>query len=147
MQVTKSFKKNDIKRKWYLIDLKGQVVGRAASKIAKILKGKHRPQYTPHNDVGDFVVAINAESIAFTGKKWNDKMYYHYTGYIGGIKEYSAEKLRERKPEEIILRAVKGMMPRGPLARQQLKKLKIYAGNQHPHSAQQPEILDIKAFK
>lgn len=147
MGLTKSFYKKDADRKWYLVDLKGQVLGRAASRIAKILKGKTKAPFTPHQDVGDFVVVINAGDIKLTGNKTQDKMYYHYTNHIGGIKEQSAETLLKRKPEMLIYRAVKGMLPRTILGRAQLKKLKIYPGAEHPHSAQNPEPLQLKDFK
>lgn len=142
-KVTKSFTKSDSERSWYIIDLKNQILGRAASKIAMVLRGKNKATFTPHDDVGDFVVAINADKIALSGKKRSDKMYYHYTGYIGGLKEYNAESLLERKPEELIKRAVRGMLPKNILGSHQLKKLKIYAGADHPHSAQQPESLAL----
>lgn len=144
MTVTKSFTKEAVGRKWYLVDLQGQTLGRAASKIAKILKGKTKATYTPHGDVGDFIVAINAQGIRLTGNKVRDKKYYHYTGYIGGIKEATAEHLLQKKPEELIFRAVRGMLPRSILGKKQLKKLKIYRGTDHPHQAQQPEPLKIE---
>jgi large subunit ribosomal protein L13 len=147
MGLTKSFFKEDASRKWYLVDLKGQVLGRAASKIAKILKGKNKATFTTHQDVGDFVVVINAANVHLTGNKVQDKMYYHYTNHIGGLKEQSAESLLRRKPEMLIYRAVKGMLPRTILGRSQLKKLKIYPGSEHPHQAQQPEILQLKDAK
>ena len=144
MRITKSFTKDVSKRKWYLIDLKDQVLGRAASKIAMVLRGKDKASFTPHDDVGDFVIAINAQSVKLTGNKVKDKMYYHYTGFIGGLKEYNAEKLLQRKPQELMYRAVKGMLPKTNLGRHQLKKLKVYAGSEHPHEAQQPQVLDLK---
>ncbi len=144
MGFTKSFNQNTIDRKWYVIDLKDKVLGRAASKIAMILRGKEKATFTPHADVGDFVVVINAKNIRLTGNKLKKKMYAHYTGYIGGIKEYPAEQLLQRKPEELIRRAVKGMLPKNILGGQQLAKLKIYAGAEHPHEAQKPEPLTIE---
>jgi len=133
-------------RKWWLVDLEGQTVGRAATRIAHILRGKHKATYTPHIDDGDYVIVVNAEKVAFTGKKWQDKTYYRHTGYVGGLKEMTAEELRDRHPEEIIRKAVKGMLARGPLGRAQLKKLKIYVGGEHPHDAQQAEVLDLKTL-
>lgn len=147
MGLTKSYTKESSPRNWYLIDLKDQVLGRAASKIAMILRGKDKARFTPHDDVGDFVVAINAKEIHLTGKKRQDKMYYHYTGYIGGLKEYNAERLLNSKPEELIRRAVRGMLPKNILGRHQLKKLKIYAGSEHPHSAQKPQPLTLSKKK
>ena len=144
MGLTKSFTKEKSPRNWVLIDLQGQVVGRAASRIAMILRGKTKGQFTPHDDVGDFVVAINAKGLRFTGNKVSQKMYYHHSGYIGGLKEYTAEKLLERKPEEVIRRAVKGMLPKTFLGKKQLKKLKIYPGAEHPHRAQTPEVATLK---
>ena len=130
-------------RKWHVADLENQTLGRAATKIAHILRGKHKPTYTPHIDNGDFVVVINCEKVALTGNKWADKTYYKHTGYVGGIKEITAEKLVVRHPEDLITKAVKGMLPRGPLGRAMLKKLKVYAGAEHPHAAQQPQVLDL----
>ncbi|HCU25021.1 MAG TPA: 50S ribosomal protein L13 [Deltaproteobacteria bacterium] len=145
MHLTKSYTKEKSKRNWILVDLNGQVVGRVASRIAMILRGKNKGQFTPHDDVGDFVVAINAKGLKLTGDKIHKKMYYHHSEFIGGLKEYSAEKLLERKPEEVIYRAVKGMLPKTFLGKKQLKKLKIYAGAEHPHAAQKPEITTFKA--
>ena len=147
MAVTISFQKETTERKWYLVNLKDQVLGRAASKIAMILRGKDKAIFTPHQDVGDFVVVINADGVHLTGKKWQKKMYYHYTGHIGGLKEYTAEKLLARRPEELIRRAVKGMLPKNILGRHQLKKLKIYAGAEHPHAAQKLESLNLSDKK
>ncbi len=135
-------KKESVERKWLLIDAENQVVGRLASKIATILRGKNKPVFTPHVDTGDFVVVINAEKVSFTGRKLDNKMYYSYSGYMGGLKEINAKKLLEKKPEEILKRAVKGMLPKNKLGRQMLKKLKIYTGSEHPHSAQKPEKLE-----
>lgn len=128
---------------WHLADLDEQTLGRAATKIAHILRGKHKPTYTPHIDCGDFVVVINCEKVALTGNKWADKTYYHHTGYMGGIKGITAEKLLAKHPEDLIKKAVKGMLPRGPLGRAMLKKLKIYPGAEHPHAAQQPQVMDL----
>lgn len=129
--------------KWFIVDLDGQTLGRAAAKIAHVLRGKHKPTFTPHIDDGDFVVVINASKVKLTGNKLQDKMYYKHTGFVGGIKETNAEKLMARHPDEIIRKAVKGMLPRGPLGRAQLRKLKIYADATHPHGAQQPTVLDL----
>ncbi len=136
-------KKEKVERKWLIVDATNQVVGRLSTKIASVLRGKHKPIYTPHVDTGDFVVVINAEKLVFTGKKLDDKVYYHHTGYMGGIKEINAKKLLEKNPEEIIRKAVKGMLPKNKLGRQMLSKLKIYKGNEHPHSAQKPEKLEV----
>ena len=130
-------------RKWWIVDLEGKTVGRAATRIAHILRGKHKVTYTPHVDDGDYVVVINAGKVKFTGKKWDDKTYYRHTGYVGGLKERTATELLEIHPEEIIRKAVKGMLARGPLGRAQLKKLKIYVGSEHPHTAQQAEVLEL----
>ncbi len=131
-------------RKWYIIDASGQILGRLASKIADTLRGKHKVEYTPHVDNGDFVVVINAEKIRVTGRKLKQKKYYHHSGYPGGIKEITLEKLLQKKPERVIYNAVKGMLPKNRLSRAQLKKLKIYAGEEHPHSAQKPIPLELK---
>jgi large subunit ribosomal protein L13 len=130
-------------RKWWIIDVADQPVGRVASKIATILRGKHKPTYTPHMDDGDFIVAINADKIKFTGNKWADKIYYRHTGYVGGIKAMTATELNDRHPTAVLEKAVKGMLPRGPLGRAQLKKLKVYTGVEHPHVAPQPESLTL----
>jgi large subunit ribosomal protein L13 len=131
-------KKGQVPQKWYLIDAADQVVGRLAVQIATILRGKHRPDYTPHVDTGDYVVVVNAEKVRFTGKKWDTQTYAAYSHYPGGLKVVGAKELLARKPEEIITQAVKRMVPRTKLGRQQMTKLKVYAGNSHPHQAQQP---------
>lgn len=133
----------DIERKWYVIDAKDVVLGRLATQVATILRGKHRPEYTPHADCGDHVIVINAEKVAVTGNKESQKVYYHHTGYAGGLKSISLADQREKHPERIIESAVKGMMPKGPLGRAMLKKLKVYAGPEHPHAAQKPEPLAL----
>jgi len=133
----------EVDRKWYLVDAKDKVLGRLATQIAMRLRGKHKPIYTPHADTGDFVVVINADKVTLTGKKWDKKIYYRHTGYIGGLKEITAKKLLEKKPRDILRFAVKGMLPKNSLGRRQLKKLKIYTGSAHPHEAQQPEKLEI----
>jgi large subunit ribosomal protein L13 len=136
-------KKDEIERGWYLVDAEGKNLGRLASEIARRLRGKHKVIYTPHVDTGDFVVVVNAEKVALTGNKLSDKIYYHHTGYPGGIKSITADKLRQSKPEELLRSAVKGMLPKNTLGRAMLKKLKIYKGASHPHSAQEPKTLDI----
>jgi large subunit ribosomal protein L13 len=137
-------KKEEIDHKWYLVNAEGRVLGRLSTGLAKILKGKNKPTYTPHVDTGDFVVVVNAGKVTLTGKKLTDKIYYHHTGYPGGIKEMSAEKLLAKKPTEMIRMAVRGMLPKNSLGRQMLRKLKIYAGPNHPHEAQKPIPLEPK---
>jgi large subunit ribosomal protein L13 len=137
----------DIEKKWVLIDAQGLVVGRLATIIAMRLRGKHKPSYTPHMDDGDNVIVINAEKVVLTGRKRDQKMYYHHTGYIGGIKERSARFILEgRYPERILEKAVERMLPRGPLGRKQLGNLRVYAGAEHKHEAQSPTVLDIAAM-
>jgi large subunit ribosomal protein L13 len=136
-------KEQEISKKWYLVDAKDRVLGRLATQIAMRLRGKHKPIFTPHADTGDFIVVINADKVALTGRKWDKKIYYRHTGYIGGLKEISAKKLLEKKPEDILRFAVRGMLPKNSLGRRQLKKLKIYSGSEHPHQAQQLEKLEI----
>lgn len=133
----------DITKNWYVVDAENKVLGRLASEIATRLRGKHKPNYSPSMDVGDFVVVINAEKVKLTGKKLTDKLYHRHSGYMGGLKTQTAKELLEKKPEEVLRSAVKGMLPKNTLGRAQLKKLKVYAGNIHPHSAQQPVALDI----
>ncbi|MAY36901.1 50S ribosomal protein L13 [Litorivivens sp.] len=132
-----------VKRDWYVVDAEGKTLGRLASEIAHRLRGKHKAEYTPHVDTGDYIVVVNCEKVAVTGKKATDKMYHHHTGYPGGLKSFSFEKLIERAPERVLQRAVKGMLPRNPLGRAMFKKLKVYAGEAHPHAAQQPQELKI----
>ena len=141
--MTSFVKKSEIKNDWYLIDGNNAIVGRLAAIIAKILRGKHKTTYTPHIDNGDFVVVKNVENIKFTGKKFKDKKYYKHTGYPGGIKETTPEKLHSKKPGEALKLAVKRMLPGGPLAKKQLTKLKIYTGDKHPHEAQAMTILEL----
>ena len=136
-------KEQEINKKWYLVDAKDRVLGRLATQIAMRLRGKHKPSFTPHADTGDFIVVINANKVTLTGRKWDKKFYYRHTGYIGGLKEISAKKLLEKKPEDILRFAVRGMLPKNSLGRRQLKKLKIYSGSEHPHQAQQLEKLEI----
>jgi large subunit ribosomal protein L13 len=140
---TFSAKAETVTHDWFVVDASDKVLGRIAADIATRLRGKHKPEYTPHVDTGDYIVVINAEKVRVTGNKAKDKKYYHHTGYIGGIKEISFEKLIDKAPERAIETAVKGMLPRGPLGRAMLKKLKVYAGDQHPHGAQQPQELTI----
>jgi large subunit ribosomal protein L13 len=141
----KSFvaKETEVDKKWYVVDAKDKILGRLATQIAMRLRGKHKPIFTPHADTGDFIIVVNAEKVSMTGNKWDKKIYYHHTGYTGGLKQISARKLREKKPEDIIRFAVRRMLPKNSLGRRQLKKLKIYAGPGHPHQAQQPETLEI----
>ena len=136
-------KANEVERKWYLLDAEGKTLGALATEAATLLRGKHKPIFTPHVDTGDFVVVINADKVVLTGKKLDQKTYYHHTGYIGNLKSTNLEKLLASKPERVIQQAVKGMMPKGPLGRQMLSKLKIYAGSEHPHAAQQPQALEL----
>ena len=132
-------KEAEARREWVLVDAESKVVGRLASEIAELLHGKHKPHYSGHQDCGDFVVVINAEKAVFTGQKSDDKIYYRHTGYVGGIKDETAKELMARAPEEVIRRAVKGMLPRTDIGKRQLSKLKIYGGAEHPHAAQQPK--------
>ncbi len=143
---TKSFiaKPAEVERKWYVVDADGKNLGRMASQIAAVLRGKNKPTYTPHVDCGDYVIVINAEKVAVTGKKRQEKIYKHHTGYPGGLRELTFEQMMEKHPTEAVRHAVKGMMPNGKLGRQMFKKLKVYAGPEHNHEAQKPEVLDIK---
>jgi large subunit ribosomal protein L13 len=134
----------DRQRDWYLVDAEGQTLGRLATRIANALRGKRKPEYTPHVDTGDFVVVINAEKIRVTGDKLEKKLYYRHSGYPGGIRSRTLGEMLKRRPEEVIRKAVKGMLPRNRLARQQLTKLKVYAGPEHPHAAQQPQPMEIE---
>src|ERR671926_1584048 len=134
----------EVERRWYVVDAEGKHLGRLATEIVRVLRGKNKPQYTPHVDVGDFVVVVNADRVVVTGRKAEQKVYRRHSGYPGGLKETSYEQMMERRPTEILRRAVKGMMPKNRLARQQLRKLKIYAGPEHPHAAQNPQRLEVK---
>jgi large subunit ribosomal protein L13 len=134
----------EVERKWYVVDAEGQTLGRLATEVAGILRGKNKPQYTPHVDTGDFVVVVNAEKVVVTGRKAEQKVYRRHSGYPGGLKTTTYEQMLERRPTEILRRAVKGMMPKTRLARQQLRKLKIYAGPEHPHAAQNPQTLEVR---
>jgi len=132
-------------RRWYVVDAAGKTLGRLATQIADVLRGKHKPEYTPHVDVGDFVIVVNAERVAVTGRKREQKIYYRHSGYPGGLRQRTLAEQLERQPEEVIRLAVKGMLPRNRLARQQLRKLKVYRGPDHPHQAQRPEPLEVEA--
>jgi large subunit ribosomal protein L13 len=134
---------NEIEKKWLLVDANGKGLGRLASEIASRLRGKHKPTYSTFIDNGDFVVAINADKVTLTGKKWDDKKYYHHSGYIGGISEMTASELLEKHPTDLLYKAVKGMLPKNSLGRAQLKKFKVYAGTDHPHEAQLPEKIEL----
>lgn len=130
-------------RKWFLVDVSGKVLGRQATEIASILRGKHKPEFTPFLDCGDHVIVINAEEVALTGRKWEQKTYYRHSGYPGGIRSMTAAELRDKNPERMLRLAVKRMLPKGALGRQMLRKLKIYSGSEHPHAAQQPETIEF----
>ncbi len=136
-------KEQEVDRKWYLVDAEDKILGRLATQIAMRLRGKHKPIFTPHADTGDFIVVVNAEKVALSGKKWDKKIYYRHSGYIGGLKQITARKLLEKKPEDVLRFAVRGMLPKNSLGRRQLKKLKIYVGPENPHQAQQLEALEI----
>lgn len=140
---TFSAKEHAITRKWYLVDATDKTLGRISTQIAKYLRGKHKPEYTPHVDTGDFIVVINAEKIAVTGNKLTDKVYYHHTGFPGGIKSSTLEQLLAKHPTRVIEKAVKGMLPKNSLGRKMYGKLKVYAGVEHPHTAQQPEPIEL----
>ncbi|AHV37640.1 TPA: 50S ribosomal protein L13 [Aeromonas dhakensis] len=136
-------KPETVKRDWYIVDAEGKTLGRIATEIAARLRGKHKAEYTPHVDTGDYIIVVNAEKVHVTGKKSTDKMYHAHSGFPGGIKSISFDKLIQRKPEMVIEAAVKGMLPKGPLGRAMFRKLKVYAGAEHAHAAQQPQVLDI----
>ncbi len=140
---TVSAKAAEVRRNWYLVDATDKTLGRLASEIARRLRGKHKPEFTPHVDTGDYIVVVNAQKIRVTGNKLRDKMYYHHTGYIGNLKSINLEKLLAKAPEWVIQTAVKGMLPRNPLGRAMIKKLRVFAGPEHSHQAQQPQPLDI----
>lgn len=132
-----------VERKWYVVDAEGKTLGRLASEVANVLRGKNKPIYTPHIDTGDYVIVVNAEKVQVTGKKLDQKIYYHHSEYVGGMKEATLREMMQKKPEFVITHAVKGMLPKGPLGRQMLKKLHVYAGPEHNHVAQKPEAMDI----
>jgi large subunit ribosomal protein L13 len=136
-------KPSEVQRQWFVVDAQGKVLGRLASRIAAILRGKHKPTFTPHVDGGDFVVVVNAEKVRLTGRKLQEKVYYWHTGYPGGIKSATAAQMLERKPEWVIQKAVQRMLPKNPLGRRMLRKLKVYRGPEHPHAAQQPKALEL----
>ncbi len=142
---TFSAKPAEVRRDWYVVDATGKTLGRLSTEIARRLRGKHKPEYTPHIDTGDYIVVVNAEKVRVTGNKLQDKMYHHHTGYIGNLKSVSLDKLLDSHPERAIEHAVKGMLPRGPLGRQMLSKLRVFAGPEHKHAAQQPIPLDVNA--
>ena len=142
---TFSAKPEDVRRDWYLVDATNKTLGRLSTEIARRLRGKHKPEYTPHVDTGDYIVVVNADKIRVTGNKMKDKMYHRYTGYIGNLKSMSLEKLMDEHPERVLEYAVKGMLPRNPLGRKMLSKLRVFAGPEHQHEAQQPIPLDINA--
>ena len=141
----KSFMANPskVERKWYVVDAEGKTLGRLASEVANVLRGKKKPIYTPHIDTGDYVIVVNAEKVKTTGKKLNQKKYYHHSEYVGGMKETTLKDMLQKKPEYVITHAVKGMLPKGPLGRQMLRKLHVYAGPEHKHEAQKPEAMEI----
>ena len=141
---TFSAKTHEVKRDWYVVDASDKVLGRLATEIARRLRGKHKAEYTPHVDAGDYIVVTNVEKVAVTGRKFKEKMYYHHTGHPGGIKSISFDKLQAKNPARILERAVKGMLPKNPLGREMYRKLKIYVGTEHPHEAQQPKKLEIE---
>lgn len=143
VQKTRMFKKEEIEKKWYVVDAKGKTLGRLASRIAHVLMGKHKPEYTPHVDTGDYVIVVNADKVVLTGKKLDQKLYYRHSGYPGGLKIISARQMLQKHPERVIYLAVKRMLPKTALGRKMLKKLKVYASPDHPHSAQKPELLEI----
>ena len=140
---TFSAKAEEINREWFLIDAEGKTLGRMASEIALRLRGKHKPEFTPHVDTGDYIVVVNAEKVAVTGNKLNDKMYHHHTGYVGNLKTIKLKDMLEKQPERVIEKAVKGMLPKNTLGRQMYRKLKVYAGPAHPHEAQEPKVLEV----
>ncbi|MCS5592824.1 MAG: 50S ribosomal protein L13 [Gammaproteobacteria bacterium] len=140
---TFSAKAEEVKRDWFLVDAAGKTLGRLATEVASRLRGKHKAEYTPHVDTGDYIVIVNAAKITVTGNKYNDKMYYHHTGYVGNLKSIAFKDLLAKKPEEVIQKAVVGMLPKGPLGRDMARKMKIFAGSEHTHAAQQPQVLDI----
>ena len=143
MSTTVSAKPAEVRREWLLVDAEGKTLGRLASEIARRLKGKHKPTFTPHVDTGDYIVVVNAEKVAVTGNKLKDKMYHHHTGYIGNLKSISLEKQLQEAPERVLQTAVRGMLPRNPLGRAMLKKLRVFAGPEHSHQAQQPKPLEL----
>lgn len=144
MRTTYMAKAQDMERKWLIVDANGQTIGRLASEVASILRGKHKPIYTPHVDTGDHVIIINAEKVEFTGKKLQDKKYYNHSGWAGGLRERTAAEMRDKYPRELLERTIKGMIPHNRLGRQMVKKLHVYAGSEHPHQAQKPESYELR---
>lgn len=144
MQSTYMAKPNEVERKWYIVDAAGQTLGRLATQVATIIRGKHKPEYTPHVDTGDYVIVINAAQVVLTGNKLQDKKYYRHSGYVGGLKVTSAQELLNKYPERVIERAVHGMLPKNRLGEKMKLKLKVYAGSEHPHQAQTPEVLELQ---
>lgn len=144
---TFSAKPAEVKRDWFVVDAEGKALGRLATEVARRLRGKHKPEYTPHVDTGDYIVVINADKVAVSGNKSTDKMYYRHTGYIGNLKSFNFEQMQERNPGRVVELAVKGMLPKGPLGRAMYRKLKVYAGTEHNHHAQQPQVLEIQGKK
>lgn len=147
MRTTYMAKPGEVERKWYVVDAKGKTLGRLASEVAALLRGKHKPQFTPHVDTGDFVIVINAKDVQLTGKKLSNKIYYRHSGWPGGLKMTTAADMRNTRPERMIELAVKGMLPKTSLGRRQLRKLKVYAGPEHPHQAQKPEVWELRGLK
>ncbi len=143
MKTTKFAKQTEVERKWYVVDATDKVLGRLASRIATYLRGKHKPQFTPNIDTGDFIIVVNAEKVRLTGKKLDQKVYYHHTGYTGGLKAETVRHRLQRRPEQVIIDAVWGMLPKNRLGRRLIKKLKVYRGPEHPHTAQKPEPLEL----
>ncbi len=144
MMKTYSAKPKEVDRKWYVIDASGRVLGRLAALVAARLRGKHKPTFTPHVDTGDHIIVVNAAKVTLTGRKWDQKMYYHHSGYIGGLKSATAKQLLQKRPGDLVFHAVRGMLPKNSLGRNMLKKLKVYAGPDHPHVAQQPQSLQFE---
>lgn len=144
MRTTFMAKADEVERKWYVIDAEGKTLGRLSTEVATLLRGKHKPIYTPHVDTGDHVIIINAEKIELTGNKLNDKLYYRHSGHPGGLKTRTALEMRTNQPEKMIEAAVRGMLPKGSLGRKMFKKLNVYAGNEHPHEAQKPEVYELR---
>ncbi|CAA6809378.1 MAG: LSU ribosomal protein L13p (L13Ae) [uncultured Thiotrichaceae bacterium] len=144
---TFSAKPAEVKRDWFVVDAEDKALGRLATEVARRLRGKHKPEYTPHVDTGDYIVVINADKVAVSGNKTTDKMYYRHTGYIGNLKSFNFEQMQERAPGRVVELAVKGMLPKGPLGRAMYRKLKVYAGAEHNHHAQQPQVLEIQGKK
>ncbi len=142
---TRSARKEDVERHWFVVDVADRVLGRAASQIASVLRGKHKPIFTPHVDTGDFVIVVNAARVRLTGRKLEQKTYYRHTGYMGGIRSMTAGRMREKHPERLFEHAVRGMLPKGPLGRQMMRKLKVYPAAEHPHAAQKPTSLEVRA--